>query len=162
MARRLVPALVAVALGWSAWSVWNSDARRLARRLAELQELASKSPVENQFQGAAKAKKIADLFAATFELRAEPESYATSNRQDLIRAIVAHRARSQSLSVEISREELFVEPGGASATHYAYVEFFTDLGDLRGTASYPFQIQWAKEGGKWRIRKAEILSEAGR
>ena len=160
MSRRSLFALAALVLVLVAWWMWNSDSRRLGRRLAEIEELATKSPVETQFQGAARAKKLADLFASRFEAVAEPESYATSNRQDLIRGIIGYRARTSSLGVEISREELFIDPGGETATHYAYVEFYADLGDLAGTESYPLQISWVRENGEWRIAKAELLNEA--
>ena len=96
MTRRFVVAVfVLVAAAW-VFVVWNGDARRIDRRLAELQELAAKSLVEIQFQGAGKAKKIADLFASEFELSAESESYVTSSRQDLIRGVMAYRSRSRS------------------------------------------------------------------
>jgi hypothetical protein len=154
----MVVGVVLVAV-WLAVDLWNDDTRRIDRRLAKLQKLAAKSMVETQFQGASKAKRISDFFTIEFELRAEPESYATSNRQDLVRGVMAYRSRSESLAVDVIRKELFVDPGGATATHYAYVRFVNDLGDLGGTESYPVQIEWVKEGGKWLIKKLEVLRE---
>ena len=157
--RRLAGVAVVLAAGWLVLSLWNSDARRIERRLAKLQGLAAKTLVETQFRGATKAKGIADLFATDFELIAEPENFATSNRQDLIRGVMAYRSRSKSLAVDVLRKDLFVDPGGASATHYAYVRFVNDLGDLAGTATYPVQIEWVKEDGEWMIKKLEVLRE---
>lgn len=157
--RKIVVALAVLVAGWVAFDAWNEDERRIGRRLAELQELAARSPLETQLQGAANAKKIADLFAGDFELKAESHSFATSHRQDLIRAIISHRARTDALAVAISREDLFVDPGGRSATHYAYVEFLNELADLRSTESYPVKIEWVEEGGDWMIRKLELLPE---
>ncbi len=127
--------------------------------MAKLQKLAAKSPVETQFQGAGKAKKIADLFASNFELRAESENFATSSRQDLIRGILSYRARTATLTVAVGREDLFVDPSGRSATHYAYVEFINDLGDLAGAELYPVRIEWVKEDSAWLIAKLEVLRE---
>ena len=151
-----------VVVGWVGLGMWNGDERRIGRRLSKLQKLAAKSPVESQLQGAAKAKQIAELFAREFELRAEFENFATSNRQDLMRGIIGHRARTRSLVVAVVREELFVDPGGTTAIHYAYVEFINDLGDLDETESYPVRVEWVKEGGDWMIRKLEVLPEARR
>ena len=157
MPRKLVFAVAILVAGWFALTVWNDDGRRIKRRLAALQRLAAKAPVETRLQGAAKASEIADFFAGGFELRAEPESFATANRQDLVRGIMSYRARTGSLVMQVSREQLFLDSGGASATHYAYVEFLNDLGDLTGAASYPVRIEWVKEGGAWMIRKLEVL-----
>ncbi|MCP4203485.1 MAG: hypothetical protein GY769_16325 [bacterium] len=159
MARRLVLAGAVLVAAWLILDLWTDDARRIERRLARLQKLAGKTLVESQFQGAGKARAIADLFATEFELSAEPESYATASRQDLIRGVIAYRARSQSLAVDVLRKELFVDPGGQTATHYAYVRFVNDLGDFAGTASYPVQIEWVEEDGKWKIKKLEVLPE---
>ena len=158
-ARRLAAAVAVLAIGWLVLGLWNSDARRIERRLAELQKLAGKTLVETQFRGAGKAKGIADLFATDFEVIAEPENFATSNRQDLIRGMMAYRSRSKSLLVDVLRKDLFVDPGGASATHYAYVQFVNDLGDFAGTTTYPVQIEWVLESGEWMIQKLEILRE---
>ncbi len=158
-AGRLAAAVAVLAIGWLVLGLWNSDARRIERRLAKLQKLAGKTLVETQFRGAGKAKRIADLFATDFDFIAEPENFATSNRQDLIRGVMAYRSRSKSLLVDVLRKDLFVDPGGASATHYAYVQFVNDLGDFAGTTTYPVQIEWVKEGGEWMIKKLEILRE---
>ncbi len=159
MVRRLAVAVFVVVAGVLVLVVWQDDTRLLDRRLAELQSLAAKNLVETQFQGAGKAKKIANLFAAEFQLSAEPESYVTSSRQDLIRGVMAYRSRSRSLVVDIVRKQLFVDSGGSSATHYAYIRFLNDLGDLAGNESYPVQIEWVKEDGDWRIKKLEVLRE---
>lgn len=146
--------LAAASLGL--W-IWNDEARRIDRRLAKLCDLAGKSPTESQLQGAAKANAIADVFAADFELIAEPESYATSNRQDLIRGIMTYRSRSRTLVVDVLRKELFVDPGGLGATHYAYLQLVNDLGDLVGSETYPVRVEWAKQDGKWFVRTLEVL-----
>lgn len=162
MTRGVRRGLVLVALlaaGWAGWRLWNTDARVIERRLAKLEKLAGKSVAETQFQAAGKARAIADLFAADFELIAEPESYATSNRQDLIRGVVAYRSRSRTLVIDTLRKELFVDPGGASAVHYGYVRFVTDLGDLVGSEVYPVRIEWTPEGGAWKVKKLEVLAE---
>lgn len=158
-ASRLAGVVVVLAAGWLILGLWNSDPRRIERRLAKLQKLAAKTLVETQFQGAGKAKGIADLFATDFELVAEPENFAASNRQDLIRGVMAYRSRSKSLVVDVLRKDLFVDPGGASATHYAYVRFVSDLGDFAGTTTYPVQIEWVIEDGEWMIKKLEVLRE---
>ncbi len=157
--RRLAGVAVVLAASWLILGLWNSDARRIERRLAKLQKLAAKTLVETQFRGATKAKGIADLFTADFELIAEPENFSTSSRQDLIRGVMAYRSRSKSLVVDVLRKDLFIDPGGTIATHYAYVQFVSDLGDFAGTTTYPVQIEWVKEGGEWLIKKLEVLPE---
>lgn len=159
MARNLIVVALVLLAGWIALDWANDDARRIERRWTKLQKLAAKSPVETQFQGAGKAKSIADLFASSFELRAEPENYATSNRQDLVRGILSYRARTTTLSLAVGREDLFVDPGGTTAIHYAHVEFISDVRDLMGTESYPVRIEWVEEGGEWVIAKLEVLRE---
>lgn len=162
MVRRSVLAVVVLSAGWVILNVWNNDERRINGRLAKLQKIAAKSVVESQFQGARKARAIANFFASEFELSAEPEDYATSSRQDLVRGVMSYRSRSRSLAVDVIRKELFVDPGGSHATHYAYVRFVNDLGDLTGTETYPVQIEWAKEDGEWMIKNLEVLREEPR
>lgn len=160
--RKIATAIAGLALVAGLYGLWNQDARRINRRLAALVKLANKTPVETQLRGAAKARSIAGFFGEPFELIAEPENFAASNRQDLIRGIIAYRSRAGSLAVDVVRKELFVDSGNESATHYAVVRFVVDFGDLMGTDSYPVQIEWVQEGGEWKIRKLEILREERR
>lgn len=152
-------AIAGLTLGAVLYGLWIQDARRINRRLAALVQLANKTPVETQLRGAAKARSIAKFFAEPFELIAEPENFASSNRQDLIRGIVAYRSRAGSLVVDVVRKELFVDSGSASATHYAVVRFIAGFRDLERSDSYPVQIEWVEESGEWKIRKLEILRE---
>ena len=156
---KIASAIVGLTLIVGLYGLWNQDTRRINRRLAALVKLANKMPVEMQLRGVAKARSIATFFAEPFELIAEPENFASSNRQDLIRSVVAYRSRAGSLAVEVVRKELFVDSGNATATHYALVRFVVDFGDLVGSDSYPVQIEWVEESGEWKIRKLEILRE---
>ena len=162
MAKKFLAVAAVLGAAWVFFGVWNSDARRIGRQLSILQKLAAKTALENDLEGANRARRITDLFALEFELRAEPENYATSSRQDLVRAVMLYRRRSRNLLVQVSREELFVERDGRSATHYALVEFVNDLGDFAGTESYPLRIEWVMEDGDWRIRRLELLNEPAR
>lgn len=148
----------AALVGLGFW-LWNSDPRQINRRLSHLLKLGGKNPVETQFQGARKAKAISDLFAQEFELIAEPENYATTSRQDLIRAIVAYRSRSTTLTLDLVRQELFLDPTGASATQYAYIRFVTDLRGLLEAETFPVRMQWVEQDGEWLVEKLEVLAE---
>lgn len=157
MARKWLAAVVLLGLGAVAFWLWNDDARRIERRYGKLQKLAGKSLAETQLEGAGRARAMADLFAAEFELIAEPENYATSNRQDLIRAVMSYRSRARTLAVDVLRQELFVDAGGASAILYAHVRFVADFGDLAGSDIYPVRVEWVEEGRDWKVKKLEIL-----
>ncbi len=156
MTPRTLLVVVSVAVGlWLAWGAWSSPERAIARQLEELAELGTKSPFESELEGAGRARKIADLFAGEFLLEAEPEGYATSNRQDLIRAILAYRSRSRSLVVSLGPMEVLLE-GKEHARVFATVTFVNDLGDLAGTELYPVEARMVREAGEWRIRRLEL------
>lgn len=155
--RNLVLGLVVLLVGWLVYEQWSSDERRVIKQLETLRDLATKSPLENDLEGANRARKMADLFATEFEVVAEPEGYATGNRQDLLRGVMAYRSRSRSLAVTFGKHDVVVE--GKRATVYTTVRFVNELGDLVGTESHPLRVVFVEVDRGWKIRKLEVLRE---
>lgn len=136
---------------------WNSDSRRIGRLLGRLEELVDKRPGEHDLTSLNKARLAGDLFATHFEVQAPSYGVTTNDRPELVRAIVRFRSRSESIHMQISDRQLWIDPELHRGTLEMAVSFVTGFGDLSGREAYRLQVNLVEEGGNWRIDYVELL-----
>jgi hypothetical protein len=138
------------------WSWWNSDERRIGRRLDDLLERAEKAPGENQLVAALKAEEIAALFADPFDFRARQFDFATRDRRTLVRTIALYRMRSDRIAAQVLDRRLDVAATERRATMSLTVRF---VGGWQGWTkdAYRFQIGWREQEGEWRIDLVDLV-----
>jgi len=136
---------------------WTSDSRRIGRLLDRCEDLVDKRPGEHDLSGLNKARRVGDLFASHFEVRAPQYKVMTTDRGELVRAVVRFRTRSESIHTRFSDRQLWVDAQLHRATLQTVVSFVTDIGGLAGSEAYRLQVNLAEEDGRWRIDFVELL-----
>jgi len=155
--RRAVALLLLIVAAGLSYAWWNSDSRRIGRLLGRLEDLVDKRPGEHDLTGLNKARLAGDLFAAHFEIRAPQYRVTTSDRPELVRAIVRFRSRSDTIHTQISDRQQWIDTELDRATVQLVVSFITGLGGLSGSEAYRLQINLVKEGDRWWIDYLELL-----
>ncbi len=150
-----VAAVAALAAWW--WLGRDPDERAIGRQIERALELAEKQPGETQLAGLERAREIAELFAADFEVRARPLDFATRDRRELARAIVGYRAGAERIWARIEERELYVDEASRRAAMPLTVEFGQGVSLGRARDAYRFQVSWVEEDGEWRMDSVELV-----
>jgi len=148
--------VVAIALAVWALSLLDRDARRIRRRLAEIEELIEKNGQENSLVAANKARLLGGFFTTAFEIDILPYSQVVTDRQQLMRAAMGYRSRSQRIGVSFCEQDLAIDGERRSAD----MELVAELTGRRVSLAperYQLRMQWSEEDGEWRIRRLEVL-----
>jgi hypothetical protein len=153
--------LVGLALAAAWWLARDSDERAIGRQLERLLELAEKEPGESSLAGVERAREMAALFAAGFEVRALPFDFATRDRGELARTIAAYRAGPERIWSRASDRELWVDGEARRAAMRLTVEFGEGPALPGDREAYRFQVGWVEEDGEWRIDLVDLV-EVGR
>jgi len=150
--------LAVVALFWT----WNaSDRRQIDRQLDRLQELVSKSGGESALIGLNRARRITELFATHFEVRAEQMRFSTRDRRQLAGFIHGYRRGSERIAMRVSATSLSIAPELGRAIQHASFQF-TGAGPMGAPSeTYRVQINWLKEEVGWRIDYIDLLEIGG-
>ena len=155
--RRLALALavlIAIPIGWS-W--WGSDRRQIGRQVDRLQDLVSKSGNESALEGLASARAITNLFASSFEVRAEQLRFSTHDRQELIRFIHHYRSTSEAIDMRVTNTSLSLAPEHGRATLVADFEFLSGGPLSSSPERYRVQVNWLLEEGRWLIDWVNVV-----
>jgi len=169
LSRKGLQATVALAAllvgGWLVVRWWVSPERQIDRNIKRIQKLVSKAPGESNLVALAKARGISEMFADSFEFRAEGFDFYTRDRQRLAAGVHRYRSLSQAIAMHVRDRELTVDTEHRRATCYLRVDFVTKARDITGREAYRFQIDWVEQGDDWKIdyvELLEILEEPGR
>ena len=146
--------LIAIPIGWS-W--WSSDRRQIGRQVDRLQDLVSKSGNENALEGLASARAITNLFASSFEVRAEQQRFSTRDRQELIRFIHRYRSTSDVIDMRVTNTSLSLAPEHGRATLVADFEFLSSGPLSSAPERYRVQVNWLLEEGRWLIDWVNVV-----
>jgi hypothetical protein len=151
-----VAVLVLAALGLF-WTNRSSDRKEIERQLDELTERVSRDGAETQLAGLNQARLITELFASSFEVRAEQLRFSTRDRREMAGFIHGYRRGSDRISLRASNKTLDIDEASRRATHR--VDFQFTGGGPMGSPSerYRVQINWLEEEGEWRIDYVDLI-----
>ena len=153
----LYGALALAVLLWL-YNSWNSDERRLVRRLDALRGVVEKSRGESDLEAVHRARKLGGFFAREFRVEGAPFG-VFSDRQRMGQLFVQYRRHSESIGVGLSGRE--VELMGTGPGKAAQVALVATLTGRTGTdfrrESYRLLFLWVEEDGEWVIERLELL-----
>jgi len=155
-AKKLLAGLAATIAIILAWGWWSSDARRISSRLDDMIAAVAKSSGENQLNGALKAQEFAGHYAEPFVFRARQFDFETRSRQDLVRAVLLYRTRSERIATRVLDKRLDVDNATRRATMFVTARF---VGGWRSGSddAYRFQLNWVEQAGEWKIDYADLV-----
>ena len=156
-ARRLALVLLALIAIPFIWTWWSSERRQIERQAERLEDLVSKLGAESAIEGVATARAITNLFASSFEVRAQQLGFSTRDRQELIRFVHRYRSTSDSIHMRIRQSSLSVASEHHRATQNATFEFLSGGPLSSSSERYRVQINWLLEDGDWRIDYVDLL-----
>ena len=150
----VVLVLLALAVIWTSRS---GDRKAIERQLDELTELVSKDGAETQLAGLNQARLITELFASSFEVRAEQLRFSTRDRREMAGFIHGYRRGSDRISMRASDKALDIDEASRRATHRVNLQF-TGGGPLGSPSElYRVQINWLEEEGEWKIDYIDLI-----
>lgn len=148
----LYAGLAIAGIAWALFS-WGGEEARVRKQLGKLQGLIEKTADESQIAGVDKARRLSELFTPDFAVEITPYGHTLSDRASLSRTAVGYRSRSERIGLSFRDETLDVDAERGIAEHDLEAVL---TGDGRREA-YRLHIQWAKDDGKWRIRRFEVV-----
>lgn len=155
---RVLFAVIAVGILFWAYQQWNSEERRLARRLDALRELVEKGSGEGDLEAVSRARTLGDFFARQFEVKGEPFG-SFNDRQRMGQLFVQYRRRSENVGVGFSDQQIQILDAGSRKV--GEVGLVATLTGRTGTEvrreSYRLVFLWKKEEGEWVIERMELL-----
>jgi hypothetical protein len=143
--------------GWLLVRWWLSPERRINKKIQQIQKLVSKTPGESDIVALGKARKVSDMFADSFEFRAEDFDFYTRDRQRLAGGVHQYRSYSQAIAMRVRDKELTVDEEHRRASTYLIADFVTKARDITGREAFRFRIDWLEQGGDWQIDFVELL-----
>lgn len=152
--KRLVAALLVLALALAAWAWWTSDRRRLAARLATIQEWFEKSGPEDQLTSFDRTRRIVEAFAPNFVVLARPYEATITDRQQLAAIVQRYRDGAAAIRVDAAEREFRIDRALDSAETAA--RFAVAEGALGRGERFRARIVWVRDQGEWWIREFEI------
>ena len=161
MSRKRLQVTVALALlviaGWMTVRWWVSPERQIGKSIKRMQKLVSKAPGESDLVALGKARNISEMFAESFEFRAEGFDFYTRDRQRLAAGVHQYRSFSQAIAMRVRDKELTVDEEHRRASTYLIADFVTKARDITGREAYRFRIDWVEQEGDWKIDFVELL-----
>ena len=156
-ARRIGIAVLVLAALVVFWTSRSGDRGAIERQLGELTELISKDGAETQLIGLNRARLVTELFASSFEVRAEQLRFSTRDRREMAGFIHGYRRGSDRITMRTSGATLDLDAANRRATHR--VDFqFTGGGPLGSPSErYRVQINWLEEEGQWKIDYIDLI-----
>lgn len=158
--RRLQSAVALAALligGWLVVRWWVSPERRINKKIQQIQKLVSKAPGESDIVALGKARRVSEMFADSFEFRAEDFDFYTRDRQRLAAGVHQYRSYSQAIAMRVRDKELTVNEEHRRASTYLIADFVTKARDVTGREAYRFRLDWVEQEGDWRIDFVELM-----
>ena len=158
--KKLLPIVALAALviaGWLLVRWWVSPERKINKNIQQMQELVSKTPGETDLIALGKARRISDMFAGSFEFRAEDFDFYTRDRQRLAAGVHQYRSYSQAIDMRVHEKQLTVNEGHGRATSHLTADFVTKARDITGREAYRFRIDWVEQDGDWKIDYVDLL-----
>lgn len=153
----LICLVVLLVGGWLAVSWWLSPERRINKNIKRMQKLVSKEPGESDLIALAKARNVSEMFAESFEFRAEDFDFYTRDRQRLAAGVHQYRSLSQAIAMRVRDKDLTVDEEHRRASSYLVADFVTSARDITGREVYRFRIDWVEQEDDWKIDFVELL-----
>lgn len=161
MSRKKTLTIVALAAlviaGWLLVRWWVSPERKINKNIQQMQELVSKTPGETDLIALGKARRISEMFADSFEFRAEDFDFYTRDRQRLAAGVHQYRSYSQAIDMRVHEKQLTVNEEHGRATSHLTADFVTKARDITGREAYRFRIDWVEQDGDWKIDYVDLL-----
>ena len=161
MSRKRLQATVALVVlviaGWMTVRWWVSPERRINKKIQQIQKLVSKTPGESDIVALGKARRVSEMFADSFEFRAEDFDFYTRDLQRLAAGVHQYRSYSQAIAMRVRDKELVINEEHRRASTYLIADFVTKARDITGREAYRFRIDWVEQDGDWRIDFVELL-----
>ena len=154
--RRIVIALVLLAILGTAWSYLVSDTRRLQRRLSELEDLLDKDGEEAAIVTAATAGQVARFFAPGFVILAAPYEGQLTDPQQLQQAVYRYRTAAPRIDATFGDREIELRDNRTAVLVFTALVVM-DFGDRSGRESYRVRSSWAEIEGEWVVSELEVL-----
>lgn len=151
---RLLWLALAVGVAVWAWTAWASEEVRIHRRLAALVGAIERSPGEGDLVGAAKANKLASLFAQPFSVEVIPEGLSLDDRGRLQQVVWSYRSGRRRIGLDFRGRETTLGEGARAAETTATAVVSGEPGEREG---FRVRFSWVREDGDWRIRRLEVL-----
>lgn len=136
---------------------WVSPERQIEKGIKRMQKLVSKTPGESDLVALGKARNVSEMFADSFEFRAEGFDFYTRDRQRLAAGVHQYRSFSQAIAMRVRDKELTVDVEHRRASTYLVADFVTQARDITGREAYRFRIDWVEQEGDWKIDFVELL-----
>jgi len=143
--------------GWLTVKWWASPERRIDRNIEQMRKLVSKAPGESDIVALGKARKISEMFADSFEFRAEAFEFYTRDRQRLAAGVHQFRSFSQAIAMRVRDQDSTVDREQRRASTYLIADFVTSAKDVTGREAYRFRIDWVEQADDWKIDFVELL-----
>ncbi len=161
MSRKRLQATVALAVlviaGWMTVRWWVSPERRINKKIQQIQKLVSKAPGESDIVALGKARRLSEMFADSFEFRAEDFDFFTRDRQRLAAGVHQYRSYSQAIDMRVRDKELMVNEEHRRASTYLIADFVTQARDITGREAYRLRLDWVEQEDDWRIDFVELM-----
>lgn len=135
----------------------NDAESAINNRLDELEELASKTGPESQFEVLGKAKKAAGYVTETPYLELLPGTPVIGERDDLTGLMASMRGRVTSAEVSFSGRQISVGDSGDSALVNLTVKAKAEGYGTDRTHQARYRMDWRKINGEWLIDRVELL-----
>ena len=155
--RALICLAVLLVGGWLTVQWWTSAERRINKNIEQMQKLVSKAPGESDIVALGKARKISEMFADSFEFRAEDFDFYTRDRQRLAAGVHQYRSFSQAIAMRVRDKDSTVDQEHRRASTYLIADFVTSARDVTGREAYRFRIDWVEQADDWKIDFVELL-----
>ncbi len=150
-------ALVGIAALVWAVSEWQSDARRIRRQLARLQDLIEKNGAESDLVAANQARQVGGLFTADFALELQPLAMTVTDRQQLMQVVLQYRRSYQQIGLDFRDRDLQVDPQLRRADLATTAVLTARDGGGFARESYRLRCEWTVEQNEWRLKRLVVL-----
>jgi hypothetical protein len=149
--------LVAV-IGWLS-SFLGGEEGRVRKEVGQLEELLEKGPDEGPLASAQRCRRLAKLFARSFNLDLGSRGGTLRDHRRLSRLALGYREQFERIEVSFRQVKVLFDPSGSAAE----VEFQAHLKGMRAGGpvreSYRLALRYVQEDSEWRIERAQILDD---
>jgi len=159
--KKLIPIILLLAFavgGFFGWKAYNSDERRITRKLQALPELLTWNPRDGNIVRLGRANNLKEMLAQNITIEVNVgrgEVRGIEGRQEVYQALLAAQSSGMALKVEIPAIKATVtstEAASAELTTFLYVG-----NDNREPFLQELAMELVKVEGEWLISKVRTI-----
>ncbi len=154
----IVLGFLMLAGGGAWWWLRPTPARQIRRQLDRLVAALEKTEPETPIQAGILATRITTYFAESFELIAGSPFEPIRTGAELSSQIARVRATVDRLHLRTDVSRIDVAPDGRSAVMDLHARADVRAHGESAGDEREFEVEWVREGGSWKIRRATVVS----